>query len=701
MSNRLAGEESPYLRQHKDNPVDWYPWGAEALERARQEDKPIFLSIGYAACHWCHVMEHESFEDPQTAALMNANFVNIKVDREERPDLDGIYMSAVVAMTGSGGWPMSLFLTPSGEPFYGGTYFPPVGRFNLPGFKDILGRISAVWNRERTKLLETGQRLRQHLLERTETTTGAAPLSLETLQKSVISLAQGYDWQHGGWGSAPKFPQPMAIEFLLRQAARGDRPALDVAVHALASMSRGGMYDLVGGGFARYSVDDRWLVPHFEKMLYDNAQLALVYLHGYLLTGEVDFLEVLENTFEFVQRELTHPLGGFYSSLDADSEGEEGKFYVWTREEIETALPDESARQLFFEVIDAPRQGNFEGRVVLQKNGSIEELAEQIGSSPVILRAQLKESFLRLRKVRESRVRPSTDDKIIVSWNALMVIAFAEAGRYLSRDDYSSVAMRNLDFLLDLLYLDGRLRRSGRADGSSQTGRPRHLAYLEDYAALILALLAVYQSDPQPRWFQTAARLTDEMIALFHDPNGNWYDTGSDHETLLVRPREVQDNATPSGGSLAANALLQMGFYCADTTWLSLAEALIQPILPFLNKYPTAFANWSSAADWLVGPVHEIAVLAPSGAGLAHIDFYRQIWVDYRPRLVASVSEYPPGPGTPPLLQDRPLLDNRPTAFLCQGFVCLQPVNDLASWIDLLKPLSIKPRPAENQVSPD
>ncbi|NUM49280.1 MAG: thioredoxin domain-containing protein, partial [Anaerolineales bacterium] len=429
MPNRLAHENSPYLLQHQHNPVDWYPWGSEALERAKREDKPIFLSIGYAACHWCHVMEHESFIDPRTAALMNEHFINIKVDREERPDLDGIYMQAVVAMTGSGGWPMSVFLTPDGVPFYGGTYFPPARRYNMPAFTEVLAAIANTWENDRARALRSGEQLKTHLQQEMRPLPTAVALSPETAQQAAMGLAQSYDWKNGGWGQAPKFPQPMTIDFLLNRATRGDKFALEIATHALDAMAKGGMYDVVGGGFARYSVDDRWLVPHFEKMLYDNAQLARVYLHAYLITKNAFYRRIVEETLDFVIRELTHPDGGIYSSLDADSEGEEGKFYIWTLEEIRDVLREEA--DFFIAAYHVTEGGNFEGHTVLQRALSDEELAEQFALPVEKVTPRLQAAHARLLKRRAGRIRPGTDDKVLTAWNGLMLLAFAEAGRYL------------------------------------------------------------------------------------------------------------------------------------------------------------------------------------------------------------------------------------------------------------------------------
>ncbi|HQO96416.1 MAG TPA: thioredoxin domain-containing protein, partial [Anaerolineaceae bacterium] len=437
MPNALINENSPYLLQHAHQPVDWHPWGEAALEKAEREQKPIFLSIGYAACHWCHVMAHESFENGEIAAILNQYFVNIKVDREERPDLDGIYMQAVVAMTGQGGWPMSLFLTPDGKPFYGGTYFPPVRRYNMPAFGEILLNIARLWQEDRHAILEGAGKLTAHLqgLLRVDADANVS-LTRETLEEAVMEIARRYDWKHGGWGRAPKFPQPMTIEFLLQRAIRGDKLALDMAIHALNSMAKGGMYDVVAGGFARYSTDERWLVPHFEKMLYDNAQLALVYLHGWLLTGNQAFRQVCEQTLDFVARELTHPEGGFFSSLDADSEEGEGRFYTWTIAEVENVLTSVDDIEFIKAAYGLTEQGNFDGSNLLQRVMTDEELTNRFHMSLEDVHERLKVCHQKLLVDRSRRPRPGTDDKVLASWNGLMQIAFAEAARHLQRSDY-------------------------------------------------------------------------------------------------------------------------------------------------------------------------------------------------------------------------------------------------------------------------
>ncbi|MGE5373785.1 MAG: thioredoxin domain-containing protein, partial [Bacteroidota bacterium] len=487
MPNHLVHENSPYLLQHANNPVDWYPWDEEALNKAHTENKPIFLSIGYAACHWCHVMAHESFEDPETAAIMNENFVCIKVDREERPDLDSIYMQATTALTGSGGWPMSVFLTPDLRPFFAGTYFPPVRRYNMPAFKDVLLSLVKAWHEQPDEVDRVGSQVLEHLQPLQLGRSGES-LGTETLEAAAKSLLESYDWEYGGWGPAPKFPQPMAIDFLLRRATT-DSPQrgqmLKTAAHALNAMSRGGMYDVVGGGFARYSVDNYWRTPHFEKMLYDNAQLALAYLHGYLVTGEVQDRRVCEETLDFLLREMTNGQGGFYSSLDADSEGEEGKFYVWTYAEIQTILgPD---FEFFKAAYGITPQGNWEGKTILQRALDDASLAARFKLDGEAVHARLAQLHARLLAARSSRVRPGTDDKVLVMWNALALMAFAEAGRYLNRPDYLEAAVRNARFLLDHLYVSNRLHRSWRE------GQAKHNAYLEDYAGLVLGLLDLYQ----------------------------------------------------------------------------------------------------------------------------------------------------------------------------------------------------------------
>lgn len=669
MPNHLLHENSPYLLQHANNPVDWYPWGPDALKRARAEDKPIFLSIGYTACHWCHVMAHESFEDPMTAALMNEHFINIKVDREERPDLDNIYMQAVVAMTGQGGWPMSVFLTPKLQPFYGGTYYPPVRRYNMPAFREVLLSIARIWREDRPKLLQSSQQLTEYLQKSLLLQPISEPFTEQMLHQAAVVLAQEYDWKFGGWGKAPKFPQPMAIEFLLRKATRGEAYARDIAVHALKAMAKGGMYDVVGGGFARYATDDAWRTPHFEKMLYDNAQLALVYLHGWLVSGEYQLRRVCEETLDFILREMTHPLGGFYASLDADSEGEEGKFYLWTLAEIKDAFSDPGDLALFVNTYAITDTGNFEGKTILQRVKDDSQLAAQFDLPVEEIRTRLNKLHIKLFSVRSTRIRPGTDDKILTAWNALMLATFAEAGRYLGRKDYLQAAQRNAQFLLGNLSDEKRLLRSWR------NGTAGHNAYLEDYAALILGLLALYQSDANLQWYLAATDLANAMVKHFADPAGGFFDTRDDHEDLILRPKDVQDNATPSGNALAACALLQLAAYEGRSDWRKLAEDMLSAIQSAMTGYPLVFAQWLQATDFAIGPTYEVAIVGDPDHPRSQI-LREQLWAAYRPRLVAAVSSFPPPTGSPALLADRQLISEQPTAYVCQNFTCLQPTSE-------------------------
>jgi uncharacterized protein YyaL (SSP411 family) len=683
MTNKLSLENSPYLLQHAENPVEWYPWGPEALDEAQREDKPIFLSIGYAACHWCHVMAHESFENPQTAAVMNQYFINIKVDREERPDLDSIYMNAVVAMTGQGGWPMSVFLTPQGVPFYGGTYFPPVRRHNMPAFREILQVIAETWRNDRQRLLTAGDQLIDQLRNSNQVGTPQSTLKADFLDRAALALIQNYDWRHGGWGRAPKFPQPMAIEFLLRRAVRGDRDSLEVATHALKAMARGGMYDVIGGGFARYSTDNDWLIPHFEKMLYDNAQLALAYLHAYLISGEQQFRVVTEETLDFMLDEMLYRLkgtqnqpAGFISSLDADSDGEEGRYYTWTLQETEGKL-DTRLVDIFSEAYGFHQGGNFEGANVLQRVKDDATLSQQFNISTEEVQKQLEQARSILAAERKTRIPPGKDDKVLVSWNALALIALAEAARYLDRPDYLDFASLIADFLLTELHPEDRLLRSWRA-GSAQ-----HNAYLEDYAAFILALLSLYQSDPDPYWFQSALQLNKEMLANFTDPAGGFYDTRLDQENLIIRPKDVQDNATPSGNALAAMALLQLGTYQGQTEWRKIAEQMFAGIQSAAGRYPTAFSYWLCASDAFFQPYQEVALLGEPHQ--PHIpEMIRHLWSSYRPYTLAAISSYPPPSSAPVLLHNRALVDDKPTAYICQNFTCKIPVTSLADFAQQL-----------------
>ena len=697
--NRLASSTSPYLLQHAHNPVDWFPWGDEVLAKARAENKPIFLSIGYAACHWCHVMAHESFEDETTAAFMNEHFVCIKVDREERPDLDGIYMSAVVALTGSGGWPMSVFLTPDLRPFYGGTYFPPVPRYNMPSFRDLLTSLADAWTNQRDEIQLVGAQLKDHLARQSVTKAGASAFTPELLALAEKNLVDSYDWGYGGWGAAPKFPQAMTIDYLLSRSTLTPGPSPgrrgeQAAIHALKSMARGGMYDVVGGGFSRYSTDNFWRVPHFEKMLYDNALLVRAYLHAYQITGDPSFRRIVEETLDFVARELTHPDGGFYSSLDADSEGEEGKFYVWTQQEIRESLFDNSDFDFFVTAYGITDKGNWEGRTVLQRALDDASLAAHFKLDPEAVPAKLAKCHAKLLAARNGRVRPATDDKILTAWNGLMLAAFAEAARVLHSDEfnrqesgyagpsqhdrYYKLATRNADFLLTHLRPHGKLRRSWR------DGKTIDEVFLEDYAALILGLLELYQTDFDNKWFTSAVELADEMINRFSNREGGFFDTPANGESLLIRPKDLQDNATPSGNALAAEALLKLASLTDRGDFRDIAENSLRMVTGLVAQYPSGFARWLAAGQSAAGNVKQVALILGDDEqdAQALIEAAR---MRYRPHIVVAASRLPVGDEAPALLRERPLLaGGKSAAYVCEGFVCLQPVSSPEEFIQQL-----------------
>ncbi len=669
MSNQLTGSTSPYLLQHAENPVDWHPWGPEALEKAREQDKPIFLSIGYAACHWCHVMAHESFEDPKTAALMNENFVNIKVDREERPDIDSLYMDAVVAMTGQGGWPMSVFLTPDGRPFYGGTYFPPARRFNMPAFSEILLALADKWSNDRDSLLDIGNELTDRIAAAPALRAGDNELDPQQFDRAAELLFRGYDWTHGGWGQAPKFPQPMAIEFLLRRYARSqDKLALDMAKHVLSAMADGGMYDQLGGGFSRYAVDEIWLVPHFEKMLYDNAQLARVYIQAWQVTGDHQTLVVANETIAFMLREMRHPEGGFYSSYDADSEGEEGKFYVWSIEEINATIEDPKLAELVIAAYGVTEAGNFEGSNIFFRASKPEALAEQLSMDVETVEKRLAEARELLLQTRRQRIHPGLDDKVLTAWNGLTLIALAEAARATQNEEYLVAAQTQANFLLGNLLVDGKLLRSWR-DGKAQ-----YTAYLEDHAALGLGLLALYQSDFDPRWYREAVRQADELLEAFADPEGGFFDTRHDHEQLIARPKSIQDSPTPSGNTLAAMLLLTLGAYEGAARFIEPAESALRAMVLTASQHPSAFAGWLNAMDFAIGPQLQLAI-AGSPSDARFNELLSRFNSEYIPNLIVAGGE-PGADDQPTLMAERSMREDRPTAYLCQGFACQLPTSD-------------------------
>jgi uncharacterized protein YyaL (SSP411 family) len=670
MPNHLTEETSPYLLQHVDNPVDWYPWGELALERARSEDKPVFLSIGYSACHWCHVMAHESFEDPGVAAYLNEHFVNIKVDREERPDLDRIYMSAVQTLTGSGGWPMSVFLTPEGHPFYGGTYFPPSPRYGMPSFRQVLEAIVDAWQHRRDDLLRGGKRLvdaieQQSQLQPDASQVGQERLEEDTLHTAYRNVQQRFDATNGGWNGAPKFPQPMTLEFLLRyHRLTGEPQALQMVTKTLEAMARGGMYDQLGGGFHRYSVDARWLVPHFEKMLYDESQLARVYLHAWQVTGSEFLRTITEEILDYVTREMTDPAGGFYSTQDADSEGEEGKFFVWTPDEIQAVLGSEA--DAFMAAYGVTPGGNFEGKNILELLGNMEQ------------RPALAKARQRLFDVREQRGHPNLDDKVLTSWNGLMLAAFAEAARVLGRDDYRQVAERNAGFLLhELMQENGRLLRTWRRrpEQGEGAGEAKLNGYLEDYAYLIDGLLELYQTTFEPRWFVAAQELAETMLKHFADSQGTLYDTSDDHEMLITRPRDLQDNATPSGNAMAATALQKLAGLTNNLDYVDTAHEALAQMQPMMSQYPLGFGQWLQALAYTLSDPREIAVVGDPGA-LETQALLSVVNDGYQPFQVTAFGTPSAQPADVPLLKDRGLVQGKAAAYVCRQFACQAPVTE-------------------------
>jgi len=671
-TNRLASETSPYLLQHAHNPVDWYPWSPEAFERARREDKPVLLSVGYSACHWCHVMERESFERDETAALMNELFVNIKVDREERPDVDQIYMQAVQSMTGHGGWPMTVFLTPDGVPFYGGTYFPPEDRHGLPAFPRLIQAVAEAYRSRRGEVVESGRQLVEAMRQHERLQQSASLLTGDILMTAYQGLAQEFDEHEGGVGQAPKFPQPMNWEFVLRFWKRTGNPrALDMARLTLTKMARGGMYDQLGGGFHRYSVDAHWLVPHFEKMLYDNAQLASLYLHAWLATGDAEYRQITEETLDYILREMAHPAGGFFSAQDADSEGEEGKFFVWSDDEIRAALPDAEMARVALAYWGVSGGSNFEGRNILCVPREPAAVAEELGLSPDRLAGLIAGARKILFAIRDRRVHPGLDDKVLASWNGLALAAFAEAGRALDRPDYTAAAVKSGEFLTSAMLNGGRLLRSWK------DGQARIKGYLEDYAMVGAGLLALYEATFARRWLDESRRLAEAALSLFWDAEKEiFFDTGADQEALVVRPRNLYDNAVPSGSSVAIDWLLRLAVFFGEERYEPLALKALRPMADLMGRHPSGFGRYLTALDFHLGPVAEVALVWPAGPEDA-ASLVREIFGRYLPnRVVVGAAQGSPAAAGMPLLTDRPAVDGRPTAYLCRRFVCQAPVTD-------------------------
>ena len=670
MSNRLARETSPYLLQHAHNPVDWYPWGPEAFERARQDNKPILLSVGYSACHWCHVMERESFEDESTARVMNELFVNVKVDREERPDVDTIYMQAVQAMNGHGGWPMTVFLTPQLEPFWGGTYFPPIDRPGMPSFQRVLHAVADAYRNRPEDIQRVAASMREMYAASAARARGSGVLSADLLQRAARGLMGQYDARFGGFGDAPKFPQPMAMEFLLTQWARfGNEAALEVVRHTFLRMARGGLYDQIGGGFARYSVDAQWLVPHFEKMLYDNALLLRVGAHLAQATSDAEqereLRAVCSDTIAWLAREMTSPDGGFYSTLDADSEGEEGKFYVWSHDELRELLGDDADAMLRYWSVTP--EGNFEGHNILHVSGDVARPRQDM----------LTRAKARLFAAREKRVRPGRDEKILAAWNGLMLRAVAEAARVFGDAGWRSLAVRNGEFLFEQMLRDGRVYRSHK-DGAS-----RIAGFLEDHAAIGLGALALYELTFDAHWLDRARSLAGAMVQWFWDVDAEaFFDTPSDHEELLTRPRDFTDNATPSGTSLAVELLLRLGDVVGDADMTRRARFVLETIAEPMARYPLAFGHALTAADLAVFGAVEVALVGNTASNDMQA-LVRAANTPFVPSLVLAAGPEGDGDGIA-LLANRPMRDGQATAYVCRGYVCDAPVTEPGALFDRL-----------------
>jgi uncharacterized protein len=687
MPNFLAQETSPYLLQHRDNPVDWHPWGPEALALSKRGGKPIFLSIGYSACHWCHVMEHESFENPAIARLMNENFVCIKVDREERPDLDQIYMNAVQLLTGRGGWPMSVFLTPDLKPFYGGTYWPPTARMGMPGFDQVLLAVADAWKNRREQAIEHADELTKHLAGFTGDPARGGELSLSLIEAAGEALARSSDHHHGGFGGAPKFPHSMDLQVLLRLWKRNRRSMwLDIVTTTLDKMAAGGIYDHLGGGFHRYSVDERWLVPHFEKMLYDNALLASAYVEAYQATGNAEYARVSRETCDYVLRDMTDPAGGFYSTEDADSEGEEGKFYVWTPGEIEEVLSKEAA-EIFCYVYDVTEPGNFEGHSILNLAKSIGTCATIKGRDPDKLRTELAASREKLLTVRGRRTRPGRDDKVLVAWNGLMIDALAKAAGALEEPRYLEAAEKAAAFILrDMRRADGRLLHTWRG------GQARIDAYLDDYAALANAMVSLYEGTFEERYIDEAIGLVEIMLRHFSDSQaGGFFYTADDQEQLIARNKEIQDSSVPSGNALAATVLVRLGKLTGRSEYLESAEKTFRAAIALLDRAPTAAGQMLLALDMYLGPTPEIVLIGDSTNRdtASVLDQLRRKFIPNKVialRPATAVSGHRSA-ALDSLLAGKSSRDVQPTVFVCRNFSCQAPVNGVEAAIEQIRGL--------------
>jgi len=672
--NRLVNETSPYLLQHAYNPVDWHPWDEKALAKSRDEEKPIFLSIGYSACHWCHVMEHESFENESIAALMNEHFVCIKVDREERPDLDQIYMNSVQLLTGRGGWPMSVFLTSDLRPFYGGTYWPPESRMGMPGFREILMKIHDAWETQRDAVMTSAEELTRAVIQSTVSHSDQTTLDESLLEHAQRSLLRSADRNHGGFGGAPKFPHPMDVRLLLRTWKRFDNDeALDVVRLTLDKMSDGGIYDHLGGGFHRYSTDGHWLAPHFEKMLYDNALLTSAYLEAFQATANEDYTRVVRETLDYVLREMTQPEGGFYSTQDADSEGVEGKFFVWTEDEVNDILGDDDAR-LFKNCYDVTATGNWEAVNILNRSKTDEQTAEMLQMDENELAVVLHRCRQKLFETRSKRVHPGRDEKVIVSWNGLMIAAMAQATQILGEEKYAQAACNATDFILDNMR-----DNTGRLLHSYKDGRARFNAYLDDYACLIDGLVELYQATFAVQYLETALELAEQMIERYHDTQGSgFFYTSIDHEELITRNKDTQDTATPSGNGVAATALLKLGRLCGRTDLEEFAIGTLEMTSGQMSQYAMASGQSLIALDFLLGPTYEIAIVDGNQSDETQ-EVLQVLNHQFLPNKVVARRSHAEtdetlSPSLEPLLAGRKSKDAAPTIYLCEHGSCHEPV---------------------------
>ena len=681
-TNRLANETSPYLLQHAHNPVDWYPWGPEAFQKAIDEDKPIFLSVGYSSCHWCHVMERESFENEEIGDLLNAHYVSIKVDREERPDVDEIYMMAVQAMTGSGGWPMSVFLTPDLKPFYGGTYFPPADAYGRPGFRTVLLRLADMWKTKREEIMTSADGLTGHVQSiLTGSVEAGGTLNADIFNNVADDLSGAYDTVDGGWGRAPKFPSAPSITLFLRHhLATGDEDSLIMATHTLDKMAQGGMYDHLGGGFARYSTDNEWLVPHFEKMLYDNGQLAQAYLEAYQATRDPYYRQVVEEIFTYTLRDMHDAGGGFYSAEDADSEDEEGKFYIWSYDEILGHLGKEDT-EIFAAYYNVQKNGNFDshesyhsGLNILHTPRSEELVAEKLKISVDDLRAKIEPMNEKLLAIRSQRIRPLLDDKILTSWNALMISAFAQGYRILGDEAYRDAAEGAAAFILNDMRRDGKLLRTHRE------GESRLPAYLDDYAYMIVALVDVYEATFDPKWLAEADAIAKVMFTDFWDSEDpGFYFTSDDHKNLLVRTKNSQDGATPSGNSMAIYGLLRLAKFIDSADYYGKAHAMLEANQRYLAETPRGFLKMIRAADFLLNPPKEIAVVGPRDSAEVQALLDAVYGAHIPNKIVAFVDPADPNAKTVqdqiPLLEGKTLINGKAAAYVCKDFACKLPVT--------------------------